>query len=159
MKDKYINVVAAQVILPYSRDQVFEFFSKAENLELITPSWLKFNIMTPTPVEMFNGQLIDYKLKLFGLPFKWKTEITVWDPPNRFIDTQLKGPYVSWVHEHRFVEQGEKTVVYDKVEYKVPGWILSPIINKLFVRSNVEQIFKYRTKVIQEIFKSLKTVK
>lgn len=132
--------------------EVFEFFSKAENLERITPGWLQFKILTPTPVEIYQGRLIDYRLRLYGLPFRWKTEITVWEPPLRFVDSQLKGPYVSWVHEHRFKEKADQTIMTDRVEYAVPGGPLAPLINKLFIAGNVQKIFEYRKKVIQEHF-------
>ena len=140
------------VTIDRPRQEVFEFFSKAENLEHITPAWLKFKILTPTPVEIYQGRLIDYRLRLYGLPFRWKTEITVWEPPLRFVDSQLKGPYVSWVHEHRFEEKGEQTIMTDRVEYAVPGGPVAPLINKLFVAANVQKIFEYRKKVIQEHF-------
>jgi len=113
---------------------------------------LKFKILTPTPVEIYQGRLIDYRLRLYGLPFRWKTEITVWEPPLRFVDSQLKGPYVSWVHEHRFEKKGEQTIMTDRVEYAVPGGPVAPLINKLFVAANVQKIFEYRKKVIQEHF-------
>lgn len=134
------------------RQEVFDFFSKAENLEQITPGWLKFKILTPTPLEIYQGRLIDYRLRLYGLPFRWKTEITVWEPPLRFVDSQLKGPYVSWVHEHRFEANGDQTIMTDRVAYAVPGGPLAPLLNKLFVASNVQKIFEYRKKVIQEKF-------
>ena len=133
-------------------DKVFDFFSKAENLQTITPPWLNFKILTPTPIEMKVGQLIDYRLKLYGILVKWQTEITVWDPPLRFVDRQLKGPYKVWEHEHRFEETGEGVRITDTVNYQVPGWILAPLIRRFFVKRDVEKIFAHRERVIRDVF-------
>ena len=152
MKPEKTFIFEKTITIDRPRPEVFEFFSKAESLERITPGWLKFKILTPTPVEIYQGRLIDYRLRLYGLPFRWKTEITVWEPPLRFVDSQLKGPYVSWVHEHRFEEKADQTIMTDRVEYAVPGGPLAPLINKLFVAANVQKIFEYRKKVIQEHF-------
>ena len=134
-------------------EEVFDFFSKAENLNKITPKNLQFKILTPLPIVMRRGTHIDYQLKLFGIPLGWKTEISTWEPPFRFVDTQLKGPYVKWVHEHRFQASGNNTIMTDTIEYLSPGWILEPLIHQLFVKKNVEEIFKYREKACLEIFK------
>ena len=148
-----IYTIDSEAVVNQPIEKVFEFFSKAENLEKITPDWLKFRIKTPIPIEMCKGQLIEYELRLLGLPFTWKTEITEWDPPNRFIDTQIKGPYILWVHEHKFIDLGATTKMLDHVDYSVPGWFLAPVIHKLFVRKKVEAIFKYRSKIIRTLFK------
>ncbi|MBD3225140.1 MAG: CDP-paratose 2-epimerase, partial [Caldithrix sp.] len=118
-------------------DEVFEFFSHAENLQVITPPWLSFQILTPQPISMAAGTLIDYRLKLYGLPMKWKTEISVWEPPYRFIDAQLKGPYKKWVHEHRFIADNGGTRITDSVDYAIPGGPFSYMIHKMSVRGNI----------------------
>jgi hypothetical protein len=87
-------------------DEVFAFFSKAENLNLITPGYLGFRILTPLPVEMKAGTHIEYVIKLHGIPVRWKTLISVWNPPCLFVDEQLKGPYSVWIHEHHFKAKG-----------------------------------------------------
>jgi ligand-binding SRPBCC domain-containing protein len=133
-------------------DEVFSFFSKAENLELITPPWLNFQILTPLPIEMKTGTLIDYKIGLYGIPLKWKTEITRWQPPFGFIDTQLKGPYSVWIHQHLFKEHNGVTIMTDSVDYDIPGWFLKPWLNKFFISQQVEAIFAYRKKVINTYF-------
>lgn len=132
--------------------EVFDFFSKAENLNMLTPPELSFKIHTPLPINMFKGALIDYQIKLQGIPFSWKTEICEWQPPYLFADKQLKGPYRLWHHTHSFVEVNGKTEMTDKVEYLSPGWILEPIIHALFVKKKVEQIFAYRKKRLDELF-------
>ena len=119
---------------------VFVFFSRAENLQLLTPSWLKFRILTPLPIKMEAGTIIDYSLSLFGIPFKWKTEISVWQPPHRFIDSQIKGPYKKWIHQHRFEPFENKTIMYDRVEYDFFGFFLTGFINKIFVSKNIRKI-------------------
>lgn len=144
--------IETEVWLPYSREIVFDFFYAAENLQIITPPWLDFRIMTPLPIKMQEGTLIDYKLYLYGIPMKWKTEISEWEPPFRFVDSQLRGPYQKWVHTHDFTEKDGGTLMRDRVEDRVPGGPIAPLIHSLFVRRNVEQIFAYRGKTIAEIF-------
>jgi ligand-binding SRPBCC domain-containing protein len=109
-------------------DEVFDFFSQAVNLEKITPPWLKFKILTSEP----------------GFPINWRTKITHWDPPHRFIDSQLKGPYKQWIHEHSFSEVEGGCLMQDKVEYQIHGWIISSLIDYLFVRKDIERIFSFR---------------
>jgi ligand-binding SRPBCC domain-containing protein len=102
---------------------------------------------------MFQGTIIDYRIKLNGIPFNWKTEICTWDPPHQFVDQQLKGPYVKWHHTHQFKELNNgNTEMIDRVEYLSPGWILEPLITHLFIKRKVEDIFAYRTKALKEIF-------
>ena len=147
-----MRTLKKEIIIHKPLNEVFEFFSKAENLNLITPPYLNFRILTPPPIEMKTGTIINYRIKLKGIPLKWTTEITEWDPPNKFTDTQIKGPYKLWVHEHFFTDQGGKTIVTDRVTYKSRGLILEPIIEKLFVSKNLKQIFDYREKKLKEIF-------
>lgn len=129
--------------------EVFEFFSNAHNLAVITPPWLKFEVLTPAPIEMVVGTRIDYKLKLRGIPVRWQSEITEWDPPYAFADEQRRGPYRIWRHKHTFDETEDGIVVGDSVEYAVWGGAL---VDKFFVRPDIEQIFAYRTEQLAEIF-------
>lgn len=138
--------------LPQSIDEVFEFFNKAENLQKITPPWLDFEILAPLPIEMKKGALIDYQLKLYGIVLSWQTEISRWEPPYCFVDSQRKGPYRKWVHTHLFREVAGGTLVEDLVEYQVPGGLLAPMIYGLFVKRNVRQIFLYRKAAILNTF-------
>ena len=136
-----------EVWLPRSIDEVFEFFSDAYNLETLTPPILRFQVLTPAPIRMAVGTLIDYKLRLRGAPVKWQSEITAWEPPYRFLDEQRRGPYSMWVHEHTFVEKDGGTLAKDKVNYAVPGGAL---VNKLFVARDMRKIFEYRTERLLE---------
>ncbi len=130
------------------QDEVFSYFSDAHNLVEITPQGLCLVVLTPKPIEMEVGTLIDYRLKLRGIPVRWQTEITGWEPPHFFVDEQRRGPYKRWIHKHTFFETDEGTLVKDEVEYAVPG---GNLIDKLFVRADIEKIFKYRSQKLQEL--------
>lgn len=138
-----------RVRLPRPRPEVFDFFADAGNLQALTPPWLHFRILTPLPIEMRQGARIDYRLRLRGIPLRWKTAITAWDPPVRFVDEQLSGPYRLWIHEHTFEEDGDGTVVNDYVRYAVPFGALA---NWLLVARDVRTIFEYREARLREIF-------
>jgi ligand-binding SRPBCC domain-containing protein len=140
----------AELWLPRPRDEVFPFFSEARNLERLTPPWLKFEVLTPAPILMQAGTLIDYRIKVHGIPIRWRTEIVEWDPPHRFVDVQLSGPYTLWHHTHAFLEEGGETFCTDDVRYHPRGGAL---MNWLFVRRDVERIFEYRQQQLLEIFK------
>jgi len=136
-------------------EEVFQFFSRADNLEKITPAWLRFKILTPLPIKMKVGTLINYRLSLYHLPLRWQTEIKVWEPPHRFVDIQRRGPYKEWIHEHAFTAVEGGCLVKDKVRYQVYGWILSPLIDRSFVRKDIEKIFNYRRQAIERIFSTI----
>ena len=127
---------------------VFEFFSNASNLERITPPELCFQIVTPEPIEMGEGTLIDYRLKLYGIPFRWRSRITVWDPPHRFIDIQERGPYQQWVHTHRFVGQRDGTRIMDEILYRLPLWPVGEFFYPL-IHHQLSRIFRFRNRAIQ----------
>ena len=129
-------------------DEVFGFFADAFNLQRITPPWLHFKILTPAPIEMQVGALIDYRIKLHGVPMRWRTEITAWEPPYRFVDEQRRGPYSLWHHEHRFYSQGGETLVEDEVSYRMFGGSFT----HLFVRKDLERIFSYRQDALASVF-------
>jgi ligand-binding SRPBCC domain-containing protein len=148
-----LRTIIRESIIRLPIEEVFDFFSNAENLNLLTPGKLNFKILTPLPVKMEKGTLIDYKISIMGIPFKWRTEITDWEPPFRFVDIQLKGPYKVWIHEHVFKKENGYTIVTDKVNYKSKGWILEPVIQKLFIEKKLEEIFDYREKKLKLIFK------
>lgn len=134
---------------PKPREELFEFFGDAMNLEAITPPWLRFHVETPRPIEMQPGTLIDYRLRLHLIPIRWRTEISAWEPPYRFVDRQLKGPYRLWVHEHTFEPQRGGTLARDRVEYQVPGGWLA---QTLLVRRDLRKIFAFRRQVLQQRF-------
>ena len=134
-------------------EDVFDFFSKPENLSLITPPRLRFDILTPTPLEMKEGQLIDYSLKiLYLIKLHWRTLITDYQKPYKFIDQQIKGPYNLWHHTHTFEEQDGGTLIKDDVLYAVPFGLLGRIVNYVIVKNDLNNIFKYRFKIINQLF-------
>ncbi|TWU14395.1 hypothetical protein CA54_32410 [Symmachiella macrocystis] len=137
--------------LPVPLEEVFEFFSDACALESITPPWLNFHVVTPSPIGITAGTLIDYKLRMHGIPMRWQSEITVWEPPFRFIDSQRKGPYKHWEHEHTFRTDNGGTIVGDTVHYSVPG---GAMIHRLLVKRDLERIFSYRQQAISQRFAS-----
>ncbi len=142
----------AETTIPASPTEVFAFFSDAQNLARITPTTLDFHILTPSPIAMQEGTLIDYRLRLHGFPMRWRTLISRWNPPFEFIDEQLKGPYRTWIHHHTFTElPNGYTLMKDSVRYSLPfgpfGLVALP-----FVRREVAGIFAFREKVIQEIY-------
>jgi ligand-binding SRPBCC domain-containing protein len=140
--------------LPRPLGEVFPFFSDARNLQRITPSFVEFRVLTPGPIEMRAGALIDYRLKLRGVPIRWKTKITAWEPPVRFEDIQLRGPYAEWIHTHTFEEQDGGTLVRDAVRYRLRGpGVLTRAINALLVGPDTKRIFEFRHKALEEIFK------
>lgn len=146
------HTIERKQVIKRPRAEVFEFFADAGNLERITPPELNFHIITPQPIEIRKGTLIDYRLKLRGIPITWKTEITQWNPPFDFVDTALKSPYRQWIHLHSFDEgpNGE-TIMTDQVRYRLPFEPFGDIAHFL-VRRELEYIFDYRKKVVAEYF-------
>ncbi len=131
-------------------DRTWDFFSRAENLPLITPRWLHFRLLTPEPVTIENNALLDYTIRWMGAPIHWRTLIIDWQPPHSFIDLQVKGPYVLWHHQHTFRPAPDGTVCTDRVIYKVPGGPLGAVLNAALIRGQLLDIFRYRRKVISE---------
>lgn len=138
-------------------DRVFSFFQNPENLARITPPKLGFKIHTPLPIQMKAGAIIDYTVSPFFVPMRWRTLISEYDPPHRFVDIQLKGPYSLWCHTHEFREYEGGTEMTDEVHFILPLWILGDILHTLVVRQELEKIFNYRAKVIGEFFPSAQT--
>jgi len=131
--------------LPLSPDQAFDFFADAFNLGEITPRWLHFRMLTEGPVEMGAGTLIEYRLRLHGVPVRWLTEIRDWEPGVRFRDVQVRGPYALWDHTHAFEDDGQGgTIMHDRVLYRVPLGPLGLLADRLLVRRDLERIFDYR---------------
>lgn len=148
------HVLTRKLSLNLPIEKVFEFFADAGNLERITPPELNFKILTAQPIDIRKGALIDYQLKLRGLPLTWKTEISEWNPPVSFIDRALKSPYKQWIHRHVFTENtGGGTDIEDIVRYRLP---LEPFgdVAHWFVRRELDYIFDYRQKVVVEILQA-----
>ena len=132
-------------------DEVFAFFSDASNLSLITPDWLHFRILTPQPIAMQAGTLIDYQIKLFGVPMRWRTRIDSFDPPHQFVDTQVRGPYKLWRHTHEFAPTDGGTLVTDLVEYQLRFGPIGWVANRVFVARALARIFDHRAEAIARL--------
>ncbi len=146
-----VHMFKKSMVLHSRINDVFPFFSDADNLERITPPELCFHIVTPPPIAMGKGTIIDYKLRLLGVPFTWRAQICRWEPPFQFTDEQIQGPYRLWIHHHRFFDLGEATRVTDEVLYALPWWPLGeaafPLVQYLLLR-----IFRFREWAINTIF-------
>ena len=137
--------------------KVFPFFADAANLQVLTPPWLHFSLMTKGPIEMRSGTAIDYQLRLHGVPLRWSSHIPVFEPPVRFVDEQVRGPYRRWVHTHTFREEDltdnppqrpTRTVIIDDVEFDMPiAWLTGRLVAHELVR-----IFSFRHDALLEIF-------
>lgn len=136
-----VYTLQTELWLPRGLHEVFDFFADAYRLEEITPPWLHFHVLTPKPVPMFARTKIDYRLRLHGIPIRWQSEISEWEPPFRFVDRQLRGPYRLWHHRHTFEERDDGTLVKDHVDYAVFG---GPLVHWLTVKRDLERIFAFR---------------
>ncbi len=150
-----IHELAREQWVPRPLQRVFPFFERPENLSLITPPWLGFEILCPSPVEMAEGRLIDYRIRIKGVPVSWRSLISTYEPPHRFVDEQVIGPYAYWHHLHRFESEGHKTRILDRVRYALPRWLVGPsgrAVHGGFVRPALEEIFDYRAKVLERLY-------
>jgi ligand-binding SRPBCC domain-containing protein len=141
-------------LVPAPLARVFDFFSAAENLELLTPPFLSFHILTPLPIEMRTGQHIEYQIKLGPVPMRWLTEIREWRPGERFVDVQLRGPYRTWHHLHEFREVPGGTEMHDVVDYELPLGPLGELAHSLAVKRTLSRIFSFRRQAVESAFPS-----
>jgi len=148
------RVLQAEQWLPRPVEEVFAFFSDAHNLDVLTPPLVHFKILTARPISMTAGTQIEYRIGWRWIPLRWKTEISEWEPPGRFVDRQISGPYRQWVHEHAFEARDGGTLMRDRVEYAVPGWLLEPLVHAWVVGPDVRRIFDFRRAKMAELFGS-----
>jgi ligand-binding SRPBCC domain-containing protein len=130
------------------RDEVFPFFADAANLEVLTPPWMQFHIETPTPIAMHPSRQISYRIRVRGIPMRWVSEISCYEPPHKFVDEQRRGPYRTWIHTHRFVEERGGTRLLDDVEFDMlAAWLVGPLVAR-----DLRAIFTYRHQTLLRIF-------
>jgi ligand-binding SRPBCC domain-containing protein len=139
----------SELWLPLPPEEVFPFFGNAANLDAITPPWLHFRILTPLPIVMREGTVIDYRLQVHGISLRWRTRISAWQPPHRFVDEQLRGPYRQWLHEHSFEPCNDGTLARDLLRYAVP---FDALLHRWFVRPDIERIFEFRAVALKRRF-------
>jgi ligand-binding SRPBCC domain-containing protein len=138
----------AETWVPAPLDRVFPFFADATNLQALTPPWLRFSIRTPDPIQMVAGTRIEYRIHVHGIPMRWESVISAWEPPHHFVDEQRKGPYRRWVHMHRFLEERGGTRLVDEVDFALyVSWIAAPLVTR-----DLRQIFTYRHHVLHRLF-------
>jgi len=131
--------------------EVFEFFARAGNLERITPPWLSFGVVTPEPIPMAPGTMIEYRLRLHGVPLRWLTRIDEWERDRRFVDRQVRGPYRLWRHQHEFESVPGGTRVRDRVDYELPLGPLGDVARIAFVDGDLRRIFDYRVQAVAQL--------
>lgn len=137
-------VLEREQVVPRDCGEVFAFFAEARNLEAITPPWLRFRVTTPGEVALRRGALIEYRLRLHGVPIRWRTEIAAWEPERRFVDVQVAGPYALWEHIHTFEPHEDGTLVRDRVRYALPLGPLGRLAHAVLVRRDLARIFDFR---------------
>lgn len=142
------QVIEREQLVERELPEVFEFFSRARNLEALTPPWLSFSVLTPEPIEMRAGTLIDYRLRLHGVPLRWRTLIETWEPGERFVDRQLRGPYELWHHTHTFEAAAGGTMVRDRIRYAIPLGRAGRLADRLFVARDLERVFEFRRQAV-----------
>ena len=147
-----MHTLSATQRIPRRLEEVFEFFRSPENLSTLTPAWLGFRILTPRPISMREGALIDYTIGWAGMRMHWRTLITTFAPPHEFVDEQLKGPYLMWHHRHTFRAEDQDTIMTDTVTYALPFGILGSLVHVLIVGRQIRGIFAFREEAIAARF-------
>ncbi|TSA20416.1 CDP-paratose 2-epimerase [bacterium] len=147
-----LNTLKRQQLIRQPLEETFSFFSHPENLAMLTPASLEFQMLTPAPIEMKEGAVIDYTVRPFIFPLRWTTFITDFKPPHRFADLQLRGPYAYWHHAHTFTETDDGTMMTDEIHYALPFGLLGKIAHALFVRRQLDMIFDFRKATLETVF-------
>jgi len=145
----YIYELDTETWLPHPRAEVFSFFARADSLERITPPWFHLEVLAPGPAEPDAGAAIDYRLRVHGLPLRWRREITAWEPPFLFVDEQRRGPFALWHHTHTFLARDGGTLLRDRVRYALP---LGRLTHRWLVQRDVEELFAFRAEALRRIF-------
>jgi ligand-binding SRPBCC domain-containing protein len=154
-----IHVLIRETELDGTPEQVFPFFADARNLEALTPPLLRFRVVTPAPIAMARGTLIDYRLRIHGVPVRWRTRIEEWTPSVRFVDAQLRGPYAVWHHTHDFAARpGERTLMRDTVRYGVGYGPFGELAHRLLVARDVSAIFDHRAAAIGPLLRGYRAI-
>ncbi len=151
-----VHVLEREQVVPREPGEVWEFFSDAHNLGEITPPYLRFEVLTPRPIAMGEGALIEYRLRLHGFPLSWLTRIDEWEPPDRFVDRQLRGPFQLWHHTHTFAPHPDGTLVRDRVRYRIGLGLLGALARPL-VRHDLEGILSFRHDAVARRLRSQPT--
>jgi ligand-binding SRPBCC domain-containing protein len=141
--------------IPQPINEAFAFFKEATNLEKITPDEMNFKVLKQSTENIEEGTVLNYSLSVHKIPMRWKSKITHWNPDSKFSDVQLNGPYDYWVHQHEFEEKDGGTLIKDHVRYKVPVGLAGDLIANRFIRNDLEKIFTYRQKKINEMFNKI----
>ena len=147
------RLLEREQFFPMGVEEVFEPFSRAENLQALTPPWLHFRIVTELPIEMREGALIEYRLRFHGVPVRWRTEIEVWEPPYRFVDLALKSPFALWHHTHTFEAVEGGTIARDRARYRVGFGPLGEAAHAVLVSRDLERIFNFRREAIEDLIR------
>jgi ligand-binding SRPBCC domain-containing protein len=147
-----VHVLEREQLVRCEPEEVFAFFSEARNLEQLTPLWLRFKMLSPEPLEMRAGTLIDYQLRLHGVPLAWTSLIERWEPVRRFVDRQIRGPYRFWHHTHEFEPHQDGTIIRDRVRYEIPLGPIGALAHLAFVRRDLKRVFDYRRAAVTREF-------
>jgi len=149
-----MHLLTKEQFVPAPLEEVFAFFERPENLARITPGWLGFRILTPSPVPMREGAIVDYEVRLGPIPTRWRSMITTFDPPHLFVDQQILGPYSFWHHTHAFAPAPGGTTIRDEVRYLLPLGPLGRLVRVAVVARQLEAIFAHRRRAVEELFSS-----
>ncbi|MBI2806949.1 MAG: SRPBCC family protein [Planctomycetes bacterium] len=144
------HIFQAHMWLPLAIEPVFAFFGDVANLSKISPPSVRIQTITPLPIEMRVGTIVEHRMSIRWFPIRWRSEITVWEPPVRFVDEQRSGPYRFWKHRHEFEVAEGGTWVRDHIEYRTHGWLFEPIVNRIFVAPELRRLFAHRQKAIRD---------
>ena len=142
----------SELLLKEDRKTVFDFFKQPGNLKLLMPNYMAFDFLTPGKLNMKEGAVFDYNVKMFGFPIRWTTYITEYVEPNYFVDVQLKGPHKYWYHRHEFIDVEDGTIVKDYICYLMPWGLLGKVGHSLIMKHIIKSMFEYRKQVILKKF-------